>query len=142
MKNHSNATTSMKTIDVVAAIIMCSQKVLLAKRKIGQTYAGFWEFPGGKVEKGESDKAALIRECHEELAIHVVDCELYEQITLNRPYQTINLRFFKILHFTETPIGNEKQQIEWIPLHQLHEKKCLEANRPIIVSLQSQYTVK
>lgn len=60
----------LKTIDVVAAIIEQDGKILLAQRSAHADQAGLWEFAGGKVEAGESQPAALVRELHEELAIH------------------------------------------------------------------------
>lgn len=59
----------MKTLDVVAAIIEQRGNILLAQRPIGGDQAGLWEFPGGKVEHGESQPAALARELEEELGI-------------------------------------------------------------------------
>lgn len=62
----------MKTIDVVAAIIERNDKILLARRPQGGDQAGLWEFPGGKVDTGESQPQALARELEEELAINAV----------------------------------------------------------------------
>ena len=59
----------MKTIKVVAAIIMKDNKILIAKRKKGE-FAGMYEFPGGKIEKNESGEEALIREIQEEICAH------------------------------------------------------------------------
>ncbi|MGL5701366.1 MAG: pyrimidine (deoxy)nucleoside triphosphate diphosphatase, partial [Kluyvera sp.] len=60
----------LKTIDVVAAIIEKNGKILLAQRPAHTDQAGLWEFAGGKVEPGESQPQALVRELQEELAIH------------------------------------------------------------------------
>ncbi|MEK7704912.1 MAG: (deoxy)nucleoside triphosphate pyrophosphohydrolase [Myxococcota bacterium] len=60
------------TVRVVAAAIVVGECVLIQQRPPGGRRAGLWEFPGGKVEPGESDEAALVRECHEELGVRII----------------------------------------------------------------------
>jgi len=60
-----------KTIRVVAGIIVREDKILIARRKPGKTLAGYWEFPGGKIEGDESPEQALARELHEEFSVRV-----------------------------------------------------------------------
>lgn len=78
----------MKEIEVVAAVIKADDTVLIAQRKKGD-FAGMWEFPGGKIELGETHEAALIREIHEELNLPIrVEKFL---MTIHHDYQNFHL---------------------------------------------------
>lgn len=78
----------MKTIHVVGAIIKKEEKILIAQRLKGE-FAGLWEFPGGKVEIGESDEQALMREIDEELEIQINEIEYLT--TAEYDYDTFHL---------------------------------------------------
>ena len=89
----------MSTIVEVAAAVMLradGQEYLLAQRPQGKVYAGYWEFPGGKVEAGESIRAALIRELHEELGITVTECSPWLTRTFTYPHATVRLNFWRV----------------------------------------------
>lgn len=66
---HGTVPPVTKTISVVAAVLVVDGKILLARRRPGKNLAGYWEFPGGKIESGESPEKALERELHEEFSI-------------------------------------------------------------------------
>ena len=85
---------AVKPIDVAAGLVFHRQKLLITQRLEGSHLAGLWEFPGGKCEPGESFESCLVRELHEELAIEVTLCPLFEEITHDYPEKTLNLKFF------------------------------------------------
>ena len=89
-----SATTSITEV-VAAVLTQPDGRVLLAQRPPGKVYAGYWEFPGGKVEPGESLEAALARELHEELGIVVTrPCRWITRI-FEYPHATVRLNFFR-----------------------------------------------
>lgn len=89
----------MSNIVEVAAAVMLradSREFLLAQRPEGKVYAGYWEFPGGKVEPGESVRDALIRELREELGITVTACSPWLTRTFTYPHATVRLNFWRV----------------------------------------------
>ena len=79
---------------VAVALIDVDGRVLIAQRPEGKKMAGLWEFPGGKLEQGETFEKCLARELREELAIEVALGQLFEEITHEYPERTVRLRFF------------------------------------------------
>lgn len=108
---------------------------LLAQRPEGKVYAGYWEFPGGKVEAGESPAAALARELHEELGIDV-ECA-YPWITrvYTYPHGTVRLHFFRVVSFRNEPHPREDQAISWQRIEATTVVPMLPANAPVLASL-------
>ena len=97
-KKQKKVRMPQKLIDVVAGLIYKQDKILLCRRKEGKQQAGFWEFPGGKIEKGESKKNALLREISEELGITItIDC-FFGQTTYHYPNISIRLWAYKCLY--------------------------------------------
>ncbi|HXE41066.1 MAG TPA: Nudix family hydrolase [Azonexus sp.] len=89
----------MNTIVEVAAAVMLradGREFLLAQRPEGKVYAGYWEFPGGKVEPGETVRAALIRELQEELGITVTACSPWLTRQFTYPHATVRLNFWQV----------------------------------------------
>ena len=89
----------MNTIVEVAAAVMLRAagcEFLLAQRPQGKVYAGYWEFPGGKVEPGETVRTALIRELHEELGITVTACAPWLTRVFTYPHATVRLHFWRV----------------------------------------------
>jgi 8-oxo-dGTP diphosphatase len=87
-----------KIVEVAAAVMLRanSSEFLLAQRPEGKVYAGYWEFPGGKVEPGETVRAALIRELHEELGITVTACSPWLTRVFTYPHATVRLNFWRV----------------------------------------------
>jgi len=123
-------------VDVAAAVIERPDgSFLLAQRPTGKIYEGYWEFPGGKVEPGESILNALHRELREELGIHV---ELaYPWVTRVFAYQhaTVKLHFYRVIRWRGEPHSYEKQALSWQYKNGLTVSPMLPANAPVLKAL-------
>jgi len=91
-----------KIVEVAAAVMLRAdgREFLLAQRPDGKVYAGYWEFPGGKVEPGESVRQALIRELQEELGITVTECSPWLTRQFTYPHATVRLNFWRATAWT------------------------------------------
>lgn len=96
----------------------------------------FWEFPGGKVEPGESPHAALCRELAEELGIDELEVEHLRQIEHDYPDLHVCIDFFIVSAWHGTPTGKEGQQLRWIDVAELDEGLLLPADAPIVAALR------
>ena len=127
---------SAPRIEVAAAVVLRDDgSFLLGQRPAGKVYAGYWEFPGGKVEAGESPLAALTRELHEELGI---DVELaYPWVTRDYDYAhaAVRLRFFRVVRWSGTLHGRENQTFSWQLPTAVRVAPLLPANAPIMRAL-------
>ena len=123
-------------MEVAAAVIERPDgSFLLAQRPAGKVYAGWWEFPGGKIEAGEPPERALARELHEELGIDVRTA--YPWITRVHVYEhaTVRLHFFRVTEWRGEPHPREKQVIVWQRLDVTMASPMLPANAPVLASL-------
>ena len=101
-------------IEVVAAVIYNERgEFLLAQRPPGKPYAGYWEFPGGKVEPGEDAATALKRELHEELGIDVTLAYPWLTRDFDYAHAHVRLRFFRVYRWSGELHGRELQQFTW-----------------------------
>lgn len=126
----------MKRVEVVAAVLQRADgSFLLAQRPPGKVYEGSWEFPGGKVEAGESPMAALHRELHEELGIDV-ECA-YPWIVREHDYAhaSVRLRFYRVTRWSGDVHGRESQQFAWQRSDGVSVGPLLPANGPILDAL-------
>ncbi|AEH45721.1 NUDIX hydrolase [Thermodesulfatator indicus DSM 15286] len=96
---------------VVAALLLKDGKVLLTQRPPGKIRAGFWEFPGGKLEKGETLEKALEREILEELGLKVAVGQKLAEVDFNYPEAAITLHCFRCEILSGTPQALEGQKI-------------------------------
>jgi 8-oxo-dGTP diphosphatase len=124
-------------VEVVAAVIERPDgRFLLAQRPAGKVYAGYWEFPGGKVEPGEPLAAALARELHEELGIEVEIADPWIVRIYTYPHAKVRLNFFRVRAWHGDPHGKERQQLAWQHASALDVAPLLPANAPVLRALQ------
>lgn len=88
-------------------------QVLFAQRPAGKAYAGYWEFPGGKIELGESVIEALIREIDEELGLHIVSATLWRAERFSYEHAHVELNFCRCSDWSGAPQGREGQLFAW-----------------------------
>jgi 8-oxo-dGTP diphosphatase len=123
-------------IEVAAAVIERPDGAfLLAQRPPGKVYAGYWEFPGGKIEPGEEPARALSRELHEELGIDVERADPWITRVFTYPHGTVRLRFFRVSAFRNEPHPRENQAISWQRPEAPMAAPMLPANAPVLASL-------
>lgn len=130
-------TDPVRPLEVVAAVIQRSDgRFLLAQRPVGRVYAGYWEFPGGKVEPGESLHQALERELREELGIRVGLAYPWVSRCFHYPHALVRLNFFRVTGWQGKPHGHEEQALAWQRAEALTVHPMLPANAPILRALQ------
>lgn len=122
-----------EVVDAAVAILLRHDGcVLLGQRPEGKSWAGWWEFPGGKIEAGESAIEALQREMQEELGTSAI--EAYQWLTrrFDYPERSVKLHFFIVHQWTDEPHGREGQQISWQHPDAMTVSPLLPANEPIL----------
>ncbi len=129
----------MKTLLVSAvALIDPDGRVLLAQRPAGKAMAGLWEFPGGKVEPGETPETALIRELQEELGIDTWESCLAPLTFASHTYDDFHLLMplFICRKWQGTPTPNEGQTLKWVRANKLRDYPMPPADIPLIPILR------
>jgi 8-oxo-dGTP diphosphatase len=132
-EQHVRAVKSRKVI--VAAAIITDGRVLACERSAPPEVAGRWEFPGGKVEPGESDEQALARECVEELGVRV---EVGDRVGPDVPlaHGRAVLRVFAVRLFDgDVPRALEHTAMRWLSADELDTVHWLPADKPIVAAL-------
>jgi len=97
----------------VGVLLQAHGKFLMTSRPPGKAYAGYWEFPGGKVEAQESLEQALTRELYEELGIQVLHCQAWQMQVVDYPHALVRLHFFKVLDWSGELVMREGQHAQW-----------------------------
>ncbi|SFG91703.1 8-oxo-dGTP diphosphatase MutT [Sulfitobacter dubius] len=129
----------MKTVLVsAAALIDVDGRVLLAQRPEGKPMAGLWEFPGGKIDPGETPEAALIRELHEELGIETWESCLAPLTFASHSYSDFHLLMplFACRKWGGTPVSREGQTLKWVRPNEMRAYPMPEADVPLISTLR------
>ena len=134
----------MKRVHVAAAVIRGTNgRILIARRADTQHQGGLWEFPGGKVEAGESVEAALGRELKEELGIVVEAARPLIKVQHDYPDKHVLLDVWEVSAFSGEPHGAEGQPLAWVSPRELADYAFPEANQPIVAAarLSDQYLI-
>ena len=123
---------------VAAALIDVDGRVLLSQRPEGKSMAGLWEFPGGKIEKGESPEAALIRELDEELGIDTKESCLAPLTFTSHDYDDFHLilMLYACRKWWGVPTPRENNPITWVRAPRLGDYTMPPADKPLIAMLQ------
>jgi 8-oxo-dGTP diphosphatase len=124
-------------VEVAAAVILRPDgSFLLGQRPAGKVYAGYWEFPGGKIEPGEAPLAALERELHEELGVTVRTAHPWLTRDYDYAHAAVRLRFFRVVEWSGPLHGRERQRFSWQLPHAVSVDPLLPANAPILRALR------
>ncbi|MFH4415737.1 MAG: NUDIX domain-containing protein [Neisseriaceae bacterium] len=123
---------------VVGIVFNEQEQVLLSTRAQGRSYEGYWEFPGGKVEAGESERIALSRELSEELNIEIKQATPWLKKIVTSSIEILELSFWRIMstEWSGQIRANEEQQWEWTDLDKLEQKKLLPTNLGLVRELR------
>ena len=128
----------MKVIEVAVGLVFCDGRYLIARRKPGVHLAGFWEFPGGKREAGETLEECLRRELFEELSI-CIDVPIPFQIIRHQyAEKTVELHFFHCRIETGDATAIDCAEIRWVWPNELGDFQFPPADHPIIEALRRQ----
>lgn len=123
-------------IPVVTGLIRRGGKVLVGQRPLGHSLAGQWEFPGGKIEKGESPEVALARELKEELDIEAEVGTLKLASTHSYGDTGIVILFYEVLFWKGEPKTAHHMQLKWVDPGELDQLSIPDANKRILPRLQ------
>ena len=117
----------------VAVIFDAEDRILITQRPLHTSHAGFWEFPGGKVEPNELPEQALVREVREEVGLEVVNYTFLGEVNHQYPDKSVQLLVFLVTEFSGTPFCLEGQlAMKWMPQIEFNEKDFPEANREVM----------
>lgn len=133
--------SKIPVIDVAAGLVFRAGRLLITQRPSGTHLAGLWEFPGGKLQPGESWEAALVRELREEIDFEVFPGGLYEEVVHAYPEKTVRLRFFLCRAGVGEPRAIECAAWAWISRKQLTDYAFPEADARLLHRLASDEAV-
>jgi 8-oxo-dGTP diphosphatase/A/G-specific adenine glycosylase len=126
-------------IDVVAAIIRKGGKILITQRRNNVHLAGLWEFPGGKVEPGESLEVALEREIREELGLKIRINDEFLVIDHDYPSKSVRLHFFQCTTIEGEARPLDVADLRWVSPRDLTNYRFPPADLELIIKLQSEF---
>ena len=127
------APAARKVTEVAVGVLLRpDDAVLLADRPSGKPYAGYWEFPGGKIEPGETVEHALARELHEELGIDIGPADPWVTFEFDYPHAFVRLHFCRVRRWHGTPHGREGQRLRFFGPREEHPAPLLPAAVPAL----------
>ncbi|AMG02761.1 8-oxo-dGTP diphosphatase MutT [Vibrio mimicus] len=131
----------MKRIHIVAGIIFNpdQSEIFITKRPDHLHKGGFWEFPGGKVEAGESIEQAMARELDEEVGIVVTEQQPFQHFDYDYTDKSLSFDFMLVTAFENQPHGCEGQQGCWVKIADLANYRFPEANEPVLQQVIAQF---
>ncbi len=127
----------MRSIEVAAGVIWKHGRFLAARRPAGKPRAGYWEFPGGKREPGETIEEALRRELREELGIACGRLLAWKSVSHTYPDVRVNLHFIHVLDFTGEPEPRDGQTLRWVSPAEAPSLDFLPADKALVTELRA-----
>ena len=124
-------------VKVTAAILVEDNKILIAQRKSSDHLSGMWEFPGGKIEVGETPEECLQRELWEEFEIDVTIGDFFGESVYNYDHGSVRLIAYRVHTDEDIVTLNAHDDVQWVPAAQLHEYDLALADVPIARKLRS-----
>lgn len=121
--------------DVAAGILWRGRELLAVERPPGKPMAGYWEFPGGKAEPGESPEEALGRELHEELGVTVRRWELFQVVCHDYAHARVRVHFFHVWQWDGEPHPHEGHVLRWTGPDEAAILRFLPADRGVLEAL-------
>ena len=123
----------MRLLNVVAGILRRHDDHVLIAERIGDSpFAGLWEFPGGKIHRGESLEDALARELLEELGVGVRVYSHLMRLTHRYEDRQVRIDFYVVSDWTGSPEGLDGQALRWVPVRELSAEELLPADAPVV----------
>lgn len=119
----------------IAIVQNNQQALLISRRQQGKHLAGKWEFPGGKVEQGESLELAMCRELKEEVGLTATEYKLFDSLVFDYDDLALTLHFYLVTGFTGQATELEGQQIKWVKAAELIDYDFPKANKTILNKL-------
>ena len=130
----------MKTIEVVAAIIKKQYKIFITRRSYGE-FADMWEFPGGKIELGESREEALIREVKEELELDINNLEYLTTVDYDYPNFHLTMHCFICEICGGELVLNAHNDAKWVSLEELSTQKWVPADVEVVEKILNDFKI-
>lgn len=131
-----------KRVHVAVGVVVDAQRRILVSQRLPHLHlGGLWEFPGGKVEAGESVQQALVRELAEELAVQVLNSVPLLEISHDYSDKSVLLDVWCVDAFSGEPHGREGQQWQWVDVAGLHHLEFPAANKPIIAAIEKKFGI-
>jgi 8-oxo-dGTP diphosphatase len=121
----------------VGVVVNAAQQILVSQRLPHLHQGGLWEFPGGKVESGETVQQALVRELAEELGVQVLRSEALIEISHDYSDKSVLLDVWCVEAFDGQPHGREGQRWQWVDSIGLRDLEFPAANQPIIAAIET-----
>ena len=128
----------VSAVDVVAALIVCGERILVCRRPAHKARGLLWEFAGGKVERGETKEEALRRECREELGIMLAVGDVYAQVVHAYPDLTVRLTLFRAAILEGEPQAFEHCELRWATREELFFLPFCPADEPILERIRKE----